>query len=72
MYKIETVMKKVTIKLDDGVYCGDFFDGVRQGYGVYEWSNGDRYEGNYRNNKKEGRNNNNSNASNHLFIVIFN
>jgi hypothetical protein len=47
-------MKKVTIKLDDGVYHGDFFDGVRQGYGVYEWNNGDRYEGNYRNNKKEG------------------
>ena len=51
-------MKKVTIKLDDGVYCGDFFDGVRQGYGVYEWNNGDRYEGNYRNNKKEGRDSN--------------
>ena len=48
-------MKKVTIQLDDGVYSGDYFDGVRQGYGVYEWNNGDKYEGNYRNNKKEGR-----------------
>ena len=45
------------------IYCGNFVNGLRNLYGVYTWSNGNTYEGMWKNdelhdgivnNKKEG------------------
>ena len=44
-----------TIKFADGIYTGDSFEGMRQGYGTFKYNNGDVYTGNWYNNKRSGR-----------------
>ena len=39
---------------DGAVYQGDFFDGFRDGYGLHDFANGDRYEGRVVKNKFDG------------------
>jgi hypothetical protein len=45
--------KKETYKNGD-VYFGEFFNGRRHGYGVYQWANGDLWYGNYRDGYRDG------------------
>ena len=42
-----------TIKFADGIYTGDSFEGMRQGYGTFKYNNGDVYTGTWYNNKRE-------------------
>ena len=42
-----------TIKFADGIYTGDSFDGMRQGYGTFKYNNGDVYTGEWAKNKRE-------------------
>jgi radial spoke head protein 1 len=37
-----------------GVYEGQFVNGRKQGYGIYKYNNGLRYEGEYKNNVRQG------------------
>ena len=37
-------------------YYGLWHDNKMEGYGVYQWSNGDRYEGDFVNDLKQGDN----------------
>ena len=41
-------------KIKDYFHSGQYLDGQRHGYGVFKYPNGDRYEGNYRKDKREG------------------
>ena len=45
--------KKETYKNGD-VYFGEFYNGRRHGYGVYQWANGDLWYGNYRDGYRGG------------------
>ena len=45
--------KKETYKNGD-VYFGEFYNGRRHGYGVYQWANGDVWYGNYREGYRDG------------------
>lgn len=45
--------KKETYKNGD-VYFGEFFNGRRHGYGVYQWANGDMWYGEYREGYRNG------------------
>lgn len=45
--------KKETYKNGD-VYFGEFYDGRRHGYGVYQWANGDLWYGCYRGGYRDG------------------
>ena len=45
--------KKETCKNGD-VYFGEFYNGRRHGYGVYQWANGDLWYGNYRGGYRDG------------------
>ena len=42
-----------TIRFADGIYTGDYVDGVREGYGTFKYNNGDVYTGTWYNNKRE-------------------
>ena len=42
-----------TIKFADGIYTGDSFEGMRQGYGTFKYNNGDVYTGLWAKNKRE-------------------
>ena len=44
-----------TIKFADGIYTGDSFDGMRQGYGTMKYNNGDVYTGLWENNKRKNK-----------------
>ena len=35
-------------------YTGDWVEGRQTGHGVFTWSNGDRYEGQFKDNQKHG------------------
>ena len=48
-----SVIYKVTYKNGD-VYFGEFYNGRRNGYGVYRWVNGDLWYGCYRNGYRDG------------------
>ncbi len=39
---------------DNGIYEGEFVDGVRQGVGTYCYNNGDKYEGSFNENEFDG------------------
>lgn len=39
----------------NGLYRGAFVDGVREGYGVFEWESGNSYEGYWKNGKRNGQ-----------------
>jgi hypothetical protein len=39
-----------------GEYIGQFLNGEKSGQGVWEASNGEHYEGEWKNNVKEGKN----------------
>ena len=44
-----------TVELDNGdTYTGELVDGVRTGSGVYQWADGNRYEGNFLDNYLHG------------------
>ena len=45
--------KKETYKNGD-VYFGEFYNGRRHGYGVYQWANGDVWYGNYNGGYRDG------------------
>lgn len=45
--------KKETYKNGD-VYFGEFYNGRRHGYGVYQWANGDLWYGNYQGGYRDG------------------
>ena len=45
--------KKETYKNGD-TYIGEFYNGRRHGYGVYQWANGDLWYGNYRGGYRDG------------------
>ena len=45
--------KKETYKNGD-VYFGEFYNGRRHGYGVYQWANGDMWYGAYRGGYRDG------------------
>ncbi len=45
--------KKETYRNGD-VYIGEFYNGRRHGYGVYQWANGDLWYGNYRGGYRDG------------------
>ncbi len=45
--------KKETYKNGD-VYFGEFYEGRRHGYGVYQWANGDMWYGCYRGGYRDG------------------
>ena len=38
----------------ENVYDGEYRDGMRHGYGVYEWSNGHHYQGQWYSGKRQG------------------
>ena len=40
--------------MNGGVYSGHYLKGVCEGKGEYTWSNGDKYVGDWKNNKKNG------------------
>ena len=42
------------IKYKDGRYVGQVVNGLREGKGTKYWNDGDRYEGDWRNDKREG------------------
>ena len=37
------------------VYEGQFVDGLKEGFGVYIWASGSKYEGNWKAGKKHGQ-----------------
>ena len=43
------------LKRDDGKYVGEIVNGLSEGRGICYFINGDRYEGEWKNNKKEKR-----------------
>ena len=43
------------IKYKDGRYVGQVVNGLREGKGILYGDNGDKYEGDFRNDKKEGK-----------------
>ena len=50
----ENVVKKSKKYPSGDVYDGEFVNGLFHGYGIYSWINGDRYEGMWKNNHREG------------------
>ena len=42
------------IKYDNGIYEGNFKNGLRHGKGIYKWTVGSSYDGDFKNGKKEG------------------
>ena len=50
-------LKKFIIKKlrpDGSYYKGEFFEGIKQGYGSYQWPDGSTYSGTWINNKRHG------------------
>lgn len=43
------------MKDPNGIYEGEFLKGEKHGYGIYRFSNGLKYEGNYKSGKKCGQ-----------------
>lgn len=39
----------------DGIYKGSFVNGIREGYGRYDWESGSYYEGQWKNGKRNGQ-----------------
>jgi hypothetical protein len=39
----------------EGIYQGNFVDGMYQGFGVFDWDNGNRYEGEWKMNLMDGK-----------------
>ena len=50
--KRKTENKRITLK--DGIYIGGVLGNKRHGYGVMDYSNGERYEGDWENDRKNG------------------
>ena len=48
-------INKQEIKFSDGKYIGQVVTGLAEGKGTWYGNKGDRYEGEWRNNKKEGK-----------------
>ena len=48
-------INKQEIKFNDGKYIGQVVNGLAEGKGTWYGFNGDRYEGEWRNDKKEGK-----------------
>ena len=46
---------RATITFINGVYTGEVKEDVKEGFGIYRYSNGDSYEGHWFNNKKHGK-----------------
>ena len=46
---------KMEILDNNGKYVGDVINGIKEGYGVFKFKNGDIYEGYYKNNEKDGK-----------------
>lgn len=53
--EIQNQPQIVTKTYSIGTYTGSMVSGQRHGEGVFAWNNGDRYEGNFVNNKMSGR-----------------
>ena len=79
------IEKNKTRSYDNGVFVEDFLNDKRHGYGVYMFSNGDKYEGNWKNGKKHGYGvstwysgrkyegdwqNNNKHGQNKMFYIV--
>lgn len=43
------------MKEPTGIYKGEFIEGKKHGYGVYEFKNGLKYKGEYRGGVREGK-----------------
>lgn len=39
----------------DGLFIGNFKNGLRSGFGVFRWNNGEVFEGNWENGMKSGQ-----------------
>jgi hypothetical protein len=50
-----TVIKKLKRYPTGDIYEGEFKDDLYHGYGVYTWTNGNRYEGMWEKNRREGQ-----------------
>ena len=53
--KNRSSLKIRTIHLNKEKYHGQTFGGIREGYGIYYYKNGNKYDGNWKDNKKEGK-----------------
>ena len=40
---------------DNGKYVGEFYDGIREGKGIFYYNNGEKYDGDWKNGKIEGK-----------------
>ena len=54
-YSRRSSAKIRSFHLNKEQYHGQTFGGMKEGYGVYYYENGDKYDGNWKNDKKEGK-----------------
>ena len=48
-------VKLRSFHLNKGHYHGQIYGGIKEGYGICYYKNGDKYEGNWKDNKKDGK-----------------
>ena len=48
-------VKPRSFRLNKGHYHGQIFGGIKEGYGICYYKNGDKYEGTWKDNKKDGK-----------------
>ena len=49
------IINNQEIKYNDGKYIGQVLNGLKEGKGIMYYNDGDRYEGEFRNDKREGK-----------------
>ena len=56
-FDINNIIYQQELKGKNGRYVGQVVNGLKEGKGIYYWNDGDRYEGDFRNGKCEGKRN---------------
>ena len=53
--EINNKINNQELKFSNGKYIGEVVNGIKEGKGIIYWNNGDRYEGEWRNDRMDGK-----------------